>query len=283
MERDDFEALLDAGDQLYASEDYEEALRAYEQAIQGAPDDHRKAEGYCAVGDALLALGRAGESLHMYRKAVDLDAEQVGGYCGQADVHFERWELDRALVQAREALVRDPDYARAHYLMGLIHEKLGDDAAALDRFRRAANLDPEFYPFPLRLQDGAADGLVREAMRGLPASVQDVLAKARIEVAMLPSMSDAMRWRESEISPQIPGVLLEDEDAPGAVADDGGGPRLHLLLYVRNLEKVATSPESFVDEVQGLVMQEVADYLEWSEDRGRNATKPPGGAGAPAE
>lgn len=249
----DFEGLLDAGDRLYADESYEDALRIYERSIKAGADDSQRAEGYCAVGDALLALGRAGEAIYMYAKAVDLDGEFAGGYCGQADVHYERWEFDKAVRQARRALQRDPDFARAHFLMGLIYEKSGEDEAARERFRRAAILDPEYYPRPLVIDETVFRRKVSEALLSLPDEARRLLADVPVEVLSFPSGREAARLREQQIGPQVPGLLLEEE------GDGAAGPPLRLVLYRRNLEKMVAREEALVDEIRKTILHEIAD------------------------
>lgn len=50
--------------------------------------------------------------------------------------------LDDAIAQGKQALVRDPEVAGAHRIVGLAHERKGEFRQALDRFGRAVDLDP---------------------------------------------------------------------------------------------------------------------------------------------
>lgn len=252
----DFDALLEGGDRLYSSEEYEDALDAYERSLRAASDDTQRAESYCALGDALLALGRGGEAIFMYEKAVDLDADFAGGYCGQADVHFERWEFQHARELLALALARDPDYARAHYLYGLILEKCGEHEAARQRFRKASALDPEYYASPLELDPEEFAPLVSQALRGLPSSARKLVANVAIELRLLPDPEDAPSLRELDISPQVPALLYESVE-PADPLDPTDSMRL--VLFQRNIEKLAASREAIVAEVQKGIMYELSD------------------------
>lgn len=258
----DFETLLDSGDRLYSAEDYDEALDAYERSLRAAGDDTQRAEAYCAVGDALLALARGGEALAMYGKAVDLDPDFAGGYCGQADVHFERWDFDRSREMLRSALVRDPDYARAHYLYALILEKRGENGAARDRFRKAAALDAEYYPLPLEIEAEAFAPLVSQAVRGLPPAIREALADVAIELRLLPDVAEAPSLSELQISPQVPALLYEAAEE----GDDDGKGREHgpmrLVLFQRNIEKLGTTHDALVEEIKKGILYEVSDLSE---------------------
>ncbi|MFN7971042.1 MAG: tetratricopeptide repeat protein [Acidobacteriota bacterium] len=250
----DFDALLEGGDRLYSSEEYEDALDAYERSLRAASDDTQRAESYCALGDALLALGRGGEAIFMYEKAVDLDADFAGGYCGQADVHFERWEFQHARELLALALARDPDYARAHYLYGLILEvrRAQGGAPALPQGERSI---PSTTPRPSSSIEEFAP-LVSQALRGLPSSARKLVANVAIELRLLPDPEDAPSLRELDISPQVPALLYESVE-PADPLDPTDSMRL--VLFQRNIEKLAASREAIVAEVQKGIMYELSD------------------------
>ena len=252
---EDFEALLDAGDRHYASENYDDALTAYDRSLRTAVDDSQRAEAYCAIGDSLMALGRSGEAVHMYAQATDLDDELAGGYCGQADVEFERWNLEGARRLVESALARDADYARAHYLLGLICEKQGASQHARRHFQSAFRLDPEYYPLPREVTADELESAVAQALDALPESVRPWLEALEIELQELPSREDASYYRAHRIGPQVPGVLLETVEG----ADSG---RLRLILYAANLAKLATTADGLVDEVGKTILAELDDLPE---------------------
>ena len=66
------EQWLDEGNQLYNHAHYQEALQAYERAIQLDPGF---AEAHDARGDALFCLNHSQEALAAYERAIHLDAD----------------------------------------------------------------------------------------------------------------------------------------------------------------------------------------------------------------
>lgn len=248
--QDDFDQYLEQGDVLYGREDWDGALRTYDRALRAARDMEDRAEAFCALGDTLLAQARAGDAWHMYAKAVDLDPDGAVGHCGMADVCFERWDLDRALALLRVALARDPELARAHYLMGLVLERFGQAAAARRRFHRAVRLDPDSFALPLQVDGPAFDEALSDALRDVPRDVQQAMADLDLSVEDVPSKDDGRVLREHDIGPMVPGLLLEPEG-------EGGRPRL--VLYRQNLAKVATTREALVEEIRRTIVGELSD------------------------
>ncbi|MGE0310692.1 MAG: type IV pilus biogenesis/stability protein PilW [Lautropia sp.] len=60
-----------------------------------------------------------------------------------ASTHFQQGNYRQAMVEGEEATKIDPRYPQAHGMLGLVHWKIGDVAAAEASFRRALELDPQ--------------------------------------------------------------------------------------------------------------------------------------------
>jgi DNA-binding response OmpR family regulator len=55
-------------------------------------------------------------------------------------------EFDGAEQLLRRAIATDPDSAVAHYLMGVLHQRLGEHNAAYHSFKAALRADPQYEP-----------------------------------------------------------------------------------------------------------------------------------------
>src|SRR5262249_17288246 len=82
-------------------------------------------------------------------------------------------EIESAEELLTEAVKEEPEWAAAHYWLARLREwqarwdsKLGSEAA--QGFARAAQLDPEGYPIPLKLDQTEFDTVLEEAIEGLP-------------------------------------------------------------------------------------------------------------------
>jgi len=63
-------------------------------------------------------------------------------YVGMAAAYLQRGQMDAALERARRALREDRRSARAHYMMAIVQDRLGEREAAEQAFRRAIELEP---------------------------------------------------------------------------------------------------------------------------------------------
>jgi tetratricopeptide (TPR) repeat protein len=124
------EAAVVADPSLAALRSRIEVLR-----VRGLQDD---------VADARKATeaGRFEEARRLYERAITASPESPFLYREVADLARRQGDPDTALVQATKASELDPTDARAHVLMGEIHEARGDTAKAVEAFAEAVALEP---------------------------------------------------------------------------------------------------------------------------------------------
>jgi tetratricopeptide (TPR) repeat protein len=111
----------------------------YVEALEIAPGLRSARLG---LGNLLLRQQRLDEAEHEFDEVLAVEPESPSARLGRAFVaaYHGGPGLDHAEEVARELLERDRSWARAHFLMGLVHEQRGDKAAAADSFRTAAEL-----------------------------------------------------------------------------------------------------------------------------------------------
>jgi tetratricopeptide (TPR) repeat protein len=95
---------------FYAPVRYEEALAAYEKAIQLDPG---YGIAYRMKGYTLHALKRDEEALAAYEQAIALDSTDAGAYSGKGDVLYGLKRYEEALTTYEQALHVDPDFTQA--------------------------------------------------------------------------------------------------------------------------------------------------------------------------
>ena len=64
--------------------------------------------------------------------------------CGLAKRAADSGRLQEARLFAQQAIELDPLHAESHYLLGLVHDELGELTEAVDSLRKALYLDPSF-------------------------------------------------------------------------------------------------------------------------------------------
>jgi tetratricopeptide (TPR) repeat protein/ADP-heptose:LPS heptosyltransferase len=133
------EYLQHLGDALLHLKRYEEALKAFDKAIQFQPES---AELWRSLGNALLQLNRDNEALLSYQRALqfeprDFEAASKGGVL----LHRQgRWEEALACFNICEAL--RPNYVPILNLRAIAHRGVGNYQAYLSDSLRAHKLDP---------------------------------------------------------------------------------------------------------------------------------------------
>jgi len=136
-------ARLDYDDGQYAA-----AVRGFLHAIELDP-------GYMKAHDNLglcyEALGQYEDAIRSYEAAIRLNREQRSQSpwppLNLGLLYLRRDQLDEAEALFREALTADPRFAQGRYQLGVVLEKKGRPADAVQELEQAAALDPT-YPEP---------------------------------------------------------------------------------------------------------------------------------------
>ncbi|USN98175.1 MAG: tetratricopeptide repeat protein [Phycisphaeraceae bacterium] len=118
---------------------YGPAERALTQVLADAPDS---VDANITMGELLLATGRPAEATERFRAALRVQPESAGATLGLATAEIRQAEPDLDAIAAgmSKFLAAHPDDPRAHYLMGLIHERRGQSDEAIASFKRSAAL-----------------------------------------------------------------------------------------------------------------------------------------------
>ena len=117
----------------------EMAEAKYLEALELAPG---LSSARLGLGDLLLRHRRLDEAEHEFRTVLAAEPESPAATLGVAFVlaHRQGPGLDQADQIARELIEHHRSWPRAHFLMGLVHQKRGDAAAAAESFKTAAEL-----------------------------------------------------------------------------------------------------------------------------------------------
>jgi len=128
-----------AGGTYLNAKRYQEALLAFEQAIQLDPND---AVIYNGKGLALSNLNRYGEALAAYEQAVQLNPGFENAYINKAYVLFKLRRHLEALTDCERAIQLGPNNASFYNLKGLVLSDLNRYGEALAAYEQAIRLDP---------------------------------------------------------------------------------------------------------------------------------------------
>jgi predicted Zn-dependent protease with MMP-like domain/Flp pilus assembly protein TadD len=283
-----------AGLCLWALRHFDEALRSFNQALQHNPhltlaaldkaalltDDlaeHRAALRVCdkillkpmessdaadarfIAARAHFRLGNDAAAMEMIEQALELRPRDLEILLWKGHAQFETGDYEAARQTYELALQVEPDDAQAHYDYGLVLEKLGETRAADAEFQRAHDLDPATYRLPVRISETDITRVVAEVLDELPRQFQQVIKDVPILIEEFPSRDLVI---SSGLTPQILGLFtgnIHQHRLSGAPQPTA------IILYKRNLEKIASTKADLEHEIRITLLHEIAHYLGFDE------------------
>ena len=218
------------------------------------------------AGVALLELDRAEDATVELRVAAAIDTEdaEVSGTLARALFRCSQFEESQRLAET--ILKSDANLPDAHFVLALNLERQARLDEAEQHFRDAARLDPERFPLPTRLSREAFGTHLSRAMDRLPVKYRRHLEQVAVTVDDLPSDGIIADQEDTPLDPEqllglFVGVSLDRQSSlsPGDLP-----PRI--LLFQRNLERMALDHEELEEEIAITLYHELGHYLGLSED-----------------
>jgi predicted TPR repeat methyltransferase len=115
--------------------------------------------GYLCLGAALQALGRQGEAIRCFQRAIDLHPQDAHTHFSLANALLAAGKRDEALASYEQALALDPQYAEAHARVAARLAAQGKHDDAVQMFNWGLELEPSNpeLAFPLSAVQGTCD------------------------------------------------------------------------------------------------------------------------------
>lgn len=93
--------------------------------------------------DDLFAQKRYAEAIPLYRRAIELDPEDLDAYNDLGLALHYSGQSRQALKLLRAGTVKDPDFQRIWLTLGFVSAQAGDAATAQPALEKARDLDPD--------------------------------------------------------------------------------------------------------------------------------------------
>jgi DNA-binding winged helix-turn-helix (wHTH) protein/tetratricopeptide (TPR) repeat protein len=162
-----------AASELYLHRNWENAERAFQQALEIDPDDAETRNHY---GFSLALFGRFDEALAQIGRAIELDPLSVRFQWNLASVFYQSGRYADAIEQCHKTHALDATYAPAHALIGDAYAQQGELALALRHWRLTRGGD--------RVVDSAAiEDFWRARLRGMRNRMQKGVFIPAMDVA----------------------------------------------------------------------------------------------------
>jgi predicted Zn-dependent protease with MMP-like domain len=260
------EEAYDEADEALSQGEYE---RVDELLGPWAADDVRDPDACALVGLARFYEGDTDAARPLLEWAVEHDAGGSEAKMGLGACEFLALELEPAQERLSEVVKEDPDWAAGHYWLARLTEWQARwdpelEGAAAKGFARAARLDPEGFPVPLRLTEKEFDAVLDEAIRGLPPRIERELEDVSVVVGDYPHES-LIEEEDEERGPGLLGLYSGPSKLERSSYDTGTLPGV-IHLFQRNLELTCTTREELVEEIRDTLLHEVGHFLGMEEE-----------------
>ncbi len=131
---------ISSAEQALSMGNYEDAIAAYQQAIETQPEMY---DAYIGLGVLYELQGREEEARQMLAKAEELLADRVPYLLVLSRAYSSVGEMDQALDAAEEAVALAPESAQAYLIRGGIYEATGLRGEALTDYELSGELARE--------------------------------------------------------------------------------------------------------------------------------------------
>ena len=123
----------------YKSGKFEEAVKAFKQAIKLKPD---YAEAHYNLGDAYAQLQQYKKAIEEYKQAIKLKPDFAMAHNNMGTAHYKLGEHKKAIAAYKEAIRLDPKLGATHFNLGTVYFVYGDQQAAFEQYQILKPLDP---------------------------------------------------------------------------------------------------------------------------------------------
>ncbi len=244
---------LDDGDLERAARE----MRRIDRARLGHPDVRVIAAALALdEGDARTALERL--------EGAERSADPAFFFFLRARALYESCRFEDARIDAGKSLAIQPEAPEVHDLLSRIADHLGAAEAAAEHAAEAHELDPEGFPLPLEVEDGAFDAVVEKSLAELPREVRKHLREWPVIVDHLPA-PELLTGDTPPLSPDLLGLFVGRDLMTRSFEDTPGVPGT-IHLFRRNLLRMCRDREELELEIQTTVRHEVGHLLGLDED-----------------
>ncbi len=122
---------------------YDEAVRYYKQALSIDPD---YSEALNNLGVVYVETGNWDEAVKCFKAALSNPVYRTPAwaYSNMGYAYYKKGDYRNAEKALREALMRNPVFPSALYILGLVYVKLDDEEAAIEEFKKAIGIAPGY-------------------------------------------------------------------------------------------------------------------------------------------
>jgi predicted Zn-dependent protease with MMP-like domain/predicted Zn-dependent protease len=248
---------------LYPLEDHARALGLAERALAIAEDDHEKADALLLKADVLLGRDAEGdeEEARLVLADVPDDLEDAELHLRAGQLCLDVGDLRTAERHLRAALDREPRLADAWHALGMLHEERGETRQMIKAWTQVRDLDLREARPAWGIGRPEFERLIGQGFDELPERIRALLANVPLIAADYPEADLVAEGTDPRLLGFFSGVPYPEK------SNVGGVPHLDcIFLYQRNIERLARTRETVIDEVATTLRHETGHFFGLSEE-----------------
>jgi predicted Zn-dependent protease with MMP-like domain/Tfp pilus assembly protein PilF len=243
--------------QLHDQGDPDAALDTLDRAFELIDEEQDLIDAIVVRTEALLAIDDMESARGALRELASSTIEDAELALDLADLALAA--EDAVLAKQWAEIGKAEHEADALHLLGRVYEATGDRAAMIAAWKRVRELDAAAPRGEVSVSEDGLEKMAQAALDELPEEIHARLERVPILIDDLPS--DGLI--EDGLDPRLLG-LFQGTPMP----DDGAlAPTVtNILLFRKNLERIATDLDHLAQEVHITVLHETAHYFGLDED-----------------
>ncbi|HEY3176438.1 MAG TPA: metallopeptidase family protein [Candidatus Polarisedimenticolia bacterium] len=254
------EVRLDLGWDLLEQGEFDGAIEVASALLAEEPED---VEASFLSASARFESGDLEAAHSELRSLLAREPDDVPCRLTLAALLYETCRFEEGLLEIERVLPQDVRNPYAHHLRGLLLDMTGRHADADASFRQAADLGPDRYRAPDRIDRSAFEAIVEEALASIPAEFRQRIGNVPILLEQVPSA--ALLATLEEPSPDLLGLFVGTPLTQKTTQDLAGPPEA-IYLFQRSLERQCETVEELVEEIRVTLLHEIGHFLGMEEE-----------------
>lgn len=245
---------------LHDRDDPDAALEHLEAAFSFIDEEADLIEAIYLKTEALIACEELAEARETLAELATSVIESGELALDLADLALSAEDAPAAARWAEAARKAEPELAAdALHVLGRAHELAGDRPAMIAAWQEVRRLDLAAPPPEVHVTEDELEELAAAALAELPEHIRDHLARVPILIDAAPSEELVADGVDPRLLGLFQGTPMPEDGALAPTVTN-------ILLFQRNLERLAEDADQLAEEVRITVLHETAHYFGLDED-----------------
>jgi len=131
---------------------YNFAINSFEKAIE-VEERKKYPEAATNLGIVYLKQGKLAKAITQFEEAIKMDDKFAGAHYNYANALLLNGFYEKAKAHSKKAVLLEPDFTEAYYVMGKAHQKLNEFDEAEKAYKMALEKDKNYMPAKNALED----------------------------------------------------------------------------------------------------------------------------------